>query len=212
MAYRTGSFNFSKGELGPELLGRVDVAAYNSGLERARNVVIRKYGGITKRPGTRFVAEVYDATKPVRLVPFQFSIEQAYALEMGQGYMRPAALGGMVLHEELFVTAITKANPAKITAAYHGYSAGDQVFLTGITGMEEINRRILTVVASIDANNFTVNIDSTGFGAYTGNSGGVVRGAPVTDPVPPVVPPVVAPPAEPPVTKYEFNPNDFRYL
>ncbi len=211
MGYRTGSMNFSKGELGPELIGRVDVAAYNSGLERARNVIIRKYGGITKRPGTRFVAEVYDATQPVRLIPFQFSIEQAYALEMGQGYMRPAALGGMVLNEELFVTAITQANPAQITAAYHGYSAGDQVFLVGIEGMEEINRRILTVVASINDNNFTVDIDSTGFGAYTGNDGGTVRGAPVVDPVPPTVPPVVPPPPEPPVT-YSFNPGDFGFL
>lgn len=97
MAYRDAQQNFAKGELAPDLLGRFDVPAYKSGLKRARNVIIMKYGGVTKRPGTRLVAEVHDASYPVRLIPFQFSIDQAYVLEMGQYYMRPAALGGIVL-------------------------------------------------------------------------------------------------------------------
>jgi hypothetical protein len=144
MAFRTAQPNFSKGEISPELLGRFDVAAYNAGLRRARNVQILKYGGVTKRPGTRFVAEVFDATKPVRLVPFQFSLDQTYALEFGQGYMRPAAGGGMVLEEELAITGATQANPVQISAANHAYAAGDQVFLSGIAGMTELNGRTFT--------------------------------------------------------------------
>lgn len=200
MAFRHAQPNFSKGELSDELLGRFDVAAYSAGLKRARNVIILKYGGVTKRPGTRLVAEVYDASEPVRLIPFQFSTEQAYALEMGQGYMRPAALGGIVLREELAVTGITKAYPAQITAAYHGYSAGDQVILTGQAGMTEINGRILTVLASTGTNTFTVDLDTTGFGTWTGNGGGITRGsAPDPDPVPPVVPAPTPTPTPPPV-------------
>lgn len=200
MTYRVAHVNFSKGELADELLGRFDVAAYNAGLKRARNVVILKYGGVTKRPGTRLVAEVYDASEPTRLIPFQFSLEQAYALEMGQGYMRPAALGGIVLNEELAVTGITKANPAEITVPFHGYSTNDQVILSGQEGMTEINGRILTVLASTGDNSFTVDLDSRGFGTWAGSSGGITRTeAPDPDPAPPVVPPVSPPPPPPPV-------------
>ncbi|MEO7468532.1 MAG: hypothetical protein ABIV36_16070, partial [Sphingobium limneticum] len=80
MSYRLAQPSFSKGEIAPDLYGRFDVDAYSQSLRLARNVVILKYGGVTKRPGTRLVAEVYDASAPVRLVPFTFSIEQTYAL------------------------------------------------------------------------------------------------------------------------------------
>jgi len=200
MAYRAALSNFSKGEIAPELLGRFDVSAYSSALRRARNVLVLKYGGVTKRPGTRLVAEVYDASEPVRLVPFQFSIDQAYALELGQGYMRPAAMGGMVTNEELEITAITNAANAKVTAAYHGYSEDDQVFFFGVEGMDEINGRIAVVESVIDDNNFTVGVDSRAFGVFTGSEGGITRsGAPDPEPLPPVVPAPVPPPPAPPV-------------
>src|SRR5690606_14214944 len=45
-------------------------------------------GGASRRPGTRFVAEVKNATKKVKLRPFEFSTIQAYILECGEGYIR----------------------------------------------------------------------------------------------------------------------------
>jgi hypothetical protein len=83
--FRTAQANFCRGELGPQLYGRFDVDAWGTALRRARNVIVLKYGGLSKRPGTQLVAEVLDASQPVRLVPFQFSLDQTYALEMGQG-------------------------------------------------------------------------------------------------------------------------------
>lgn len=201
MGFRTHQANFSKGELAPELRSRTDVTYYSAGLTRARNVSILKYGGVTKRPGTRFVGEVYDPTKPVRLVPFEFSITQTYALELGQGYMRPLALGGFVLNETLAVTEITNAAHAQVAVAYHGYNVGDQVYFAGITGMAEINGRIGTVLSVVDTGHFTVDINSGGFGVFTGSTGGITRSAPpVADPTPPTVDPPVAPPDPPPVT------------
>jgi len=195
---RAGLFNFSKGEIAPALLGRVDVSALNAGLEKGRNVVALKYGGVTIRPGTRLVAEVYDASKPVRLVPFQFSLEQTYALELGQGYMRPCALGGVVLNPALFVTAITQAHNAQVTANYHGNSPGDQVFFKGISGMTEINGRIATVVSVVDQHNFTIDLDTTGYSAFSGSLDGLVRtGPPDPPPSPPAVPAPISPPPPP---------------
>lgn len=97
MSFRTAQPNFSRGELAPALYGRFDVDAYGAGVKQARNVFVLKYGGLTKRPGTLLVAEVIDDAYPNRLVPFQFSLTQAYALEFGHLYMSPCADGGRVL-------------------------------------------------------------------------------------------------------------------
>lgn len=194
MPFRIALCNFSKGEIAPEIEARFDVSIYNAALRRARNVKVRRTGGIAKRMGTRFVAEAL-STDEVRLVPFQFSDEQAYALELGQAYMRPAALGGVVLEEGLRVTAITKAANAQITCAYHDYAVGDQVMLKGILGMTEINDRFLTVVSVIDESNFTVDVNSLAFSDFTDSGGGTVRVG--TPPPPPPPPPVPDPLPEP---------------
>ncbi len=169
MAMRSGQANFSKGVISDELVARIDVAAYASGLRRADNVILLKYGGVTKRPGTRMVAEVY-ADQGVRLMPFQFSLAQTYVLEMGQGYMRPAANGGLVIEDRLTVTDITRGATTTIAAAYHDYAVGDQVYFDEIAGTTELNGRIGRVTAIADSGHFTVDVDSTGFGAFTGDA------------------------------------------
>ncbi len=69
--------SFTAGEVAPELLGRGDLAAYEHGAARLRNVVIRPTGGVARRPGLRFV----DAARgPGRLVAFEFNTEQVYLL------------------------------------------------------------------------------------------------------------------------------------
>jgi hypothetical protein len=199
VAYRGAFLNFSKGVISPELRARFDVSIYHAALKRAENVIILRTGGVTKRPGTRFVAECLTTTDE-RLIPFQFSDEQAYALEHAQSLMRPLALGGAVLEDGLAVTAITKAANAKVTVAYHGFVAGDPVYFNGITGMVEINDRFLNVVNVIDADNFTVNFDSTSAGTFTGSGGGTTRSAPpAAPPAAPTVPPPIVEPEPPPI-------------
>jgi len=196
---RAGSFNFSKGEISDELVARVDVPTYAAALKRARNVVILKYGGVAKRPGTRFVAEVFDQTHPSRLMPFQFSLTQTYALEMGQGYMRPLALGGMVIEDKLTVQAVTLGATTTIQANYHAYSVGDQVFFDGVQGATGLNGKMGRVLSVPDANHFVVDIDSRTFGARTGDTGGTIRSAPPPPPPPPPAVPDVVPPPDPPI-------------
>lgn len=196
MAYRAALANFTKGELSPEAEARFDLPSYQAGLRRAYNVKIKRTGGVSKRMGTRFVAEAL--SDPARLFPFQFSDEQAYALLLSQGEMRPFALGGAVLQEGLLVVAITKAVNAQITIHYHGYSVGDELYLKDITGMVEINDRPLNVLSVIDQHNFTVDINSTNFSTFTGSGGGTDRtGAPAEPPSPPVVPAPLPDPTPP---------------
>src|SRR3546814_1868560 len=72
---------FNAGELGPRMAGRVDFAKYRSAGARVENLMPLPQGGLTRRPGTRFIAAAADHGKRPRLVSFEFSTEQAYVLE-----------------------------------------------------------------------------------------------------------------------------------
>lgn len=76
---------FNAGELGPRMAGRVDFAKYRSAGARVENMTPLPQGGLTRRPGTRFVAAAANPDKRPRLIPFEFSTEQAYVIEGGDG-------------------------------------------------------------------------------------------------------------------------------
>jgi hypothetical protein len=200
---RIPQVNFAKGELGQQLYGRFDVDAWQSAVRKARNVIVMKYGGLTKRPGTRLVGQVLNSSEPTRLIPFQFSMTQTYALEMGQGYMAPCALGGRILEAEQPITAITNAADAQLTIAYHGFSVGDMIYIDGVEGGmgSMLNFRTWIVVAVIAANTIAINADTTGCPAFAGCTGGTANTAPPIVVPPPTVPPPVGTPA-PPVVSY----------
>ena len=80
--------NFSKGELSPLLEGASDLAAYFEGGSVIENFRLLRQGGIQRRAGTRYIAEVADSSKDAILIPFEFSVDDTYMLEMGDGYFR----------------------------------------------------------------------------------------------------------------------------
>jgi hypothetical protein len=79
---------FNAGEWSPLLDGRQDLSKYPIALKRMRNFFPKIQGPAMRRPGTRFVEQVKDSSKTVRLLPFEFSVEQAYIIEAGEGYFR----------------------------------------------------------------------------------------------------------------------------
>lgn len=80
--------NFSKGELSPKLDGRPDLAAYFEGAKTLENFIVTRQGGLSRRVGTRFIAEVQDSTKDTVILPFEVSSELAFVIEVGHNYMR----------------------------------------------------------------------------------------------------------------------------
>lgn len=88
--------SFSTGEVSPLLYGRVDFAKYHSAAQVLYNMYPRPQGPASSRAGTRFVAEVKDSTKFTRLLPFEFSTEQAYIIEAGDLYFRFYKDGGRI--------------------------------------------------------------------------------------------------------------------
>ena len=85
--------NFSSGELDPRLFGRSDIEQYYSGAAKARNVEPVLQGGLRRRPGLRFIDDItqrvaFDpATMNVRLIRFQFSVEQIYLFVLVEGHV-----------------------------------------------------------------------------------------------------------------------------
>jgi hypothetical protein len=162
------------GEISPSLWARVDTTKYATGLKTLRNFFIMRHGGVANRPGTSFVAEVKDSTKVGRFIPFVFNSDQTYLLEFGHLYMRVHRNRSQILESDKTITAITNANPAVVSSTAHGFSNGDEVYVTSITGAigTYINNRNFKV-ANSTANTFSLTymdgsaVDSTSFGSYT---------------------------------------------
>ena len=168
--------NFTGGELSPRLDGRTDLTKYTSGCSTLENLVVYPHGSAARRPGSAFLAEVANSANKTRLIPFEFSTTQTYMLEFSNLKMRVYKDSGAVLEGDKTITGITQANPAVVTASSHGYSDGDEVLISGVVGMTEVNgKRFL--VADKTTNTFElqdkdgVDINSTSFTAYS--SGGV---------------------------------------
>lgn len=73
--------NFTTGELDPLVRSRVDLDAYRNALETAQNVICQPQGGVTRRPGSKFITEIGGSPENgVRLIHFEFSVDDSYML------------------------------------------------------------------------------------------------------------------------------------
>jgi len=170
--------NFTGGELSPRLDGRNDLSKYPTGCKTLENFIVFPHGSAARRSGTQFVAEVKDSSAKTRLIPFEFSTTQTYMLEFGNQYIRFYKDNGQILESDVTISGATQADPVVITATGHGYSNGDEIRITGVVGMTELNNKRY-LVANKTTNTFEItdidgnDIDGSGFTAYT--SGGVAN-------------------------------------
>lgn len=88
--------SFSRGEIGPQLYGRVDLAAYQNGLRQLSNGIVTPYGGWVNRAGSYFIAATRN-NEVARMIRFKFNNSDAYALEFTHLTMRVYRNGGLVL-------------------------------------------------------------------------------------------------------------------
>lgn len=164
--------SFAGGELKPSLHQRTDIAKYGVSCIALLNYIVHPSGGISNRAGTRYINRAKYADRNTRLIKFEFSTEQAYALEFGDNYMRVLKDGGQVLDTAQNITAITQANPGVITINSHPFSDGEWVFVADIVGMTDLNGDFY-LVANSTANTFSLqdldgnDIDTSSFDAYS---------------------------------------------
>jgi hypothetical protein len=180
--------SFAAGEISPNLYARVDLAKYHIAAKLLRNFFTWPSGGVSNRAGTMFVGRCKNSSYPVHLIPFQFNLIQTYILEFGHLYMRVIMNGGYVLEPAIAITGITLANPGVITSAGHGYSNGDQVFITGTGTQIDSTPGRQYLVQNATTNTFTLTdldgnvINTTAFTAYGGSGGTVARVFTLTTP------------------------------
>lgn len=122
--------NFTGGEWSPKMDARVDQKKYGESLRQCLNMIPYKTGGITRRPGTQFVAATKFANTAThnygsRLVEFTFSPTTTFMLEFGHHYIRFYSSDGIP------VTLTAASLPFWISTT--AYNPGDFVQRLGIS-------------------------------------------------------------------------------
>ena len=87
MKVKSVQTNFARGTVSPKLFGRIDLSLYEKGVKTCHNFVVMPQGGVTRRPGTEYIATVKNNGE-VRLIPFEGGIDHGYILELGHGTLR----------------------------------------------------------------------------------------------------------------------------
>lgn len=85
--------NFTTGAISPQVRARVDLAKYEGACQVIKNAIVMAQGGVTKRPGTRFVSEEEDGI----LIPFTYSQQETYAILFMDHKVRFFSDGGVVV-------------------------------------------------------------------------------------------------------------------
>lgn len=90
-------YAFNAGEISPRVRARVDIDKYNAGLKECTNALVLPHGPAMRRSGLVYLGEVKDSDDSCRLIPFEFSEDQAYVIELGDQYARFWMDGGIIV-------------------------------------------------------------------------------------------------------------------
>lgn len=168
--------SFSSGEVSTTLYGRVDLAKYRSGVATAYNMFIDYRGGLSNRPGTKYILQAYKSNKAVRLIEFKFGSNQNYMMEFGDLYLRIILNGQYLTEAGKTITNITNSPTEITTSAAHSFANGDWVYFANIVGAASSLNGKAMIVTNVTATTFRLTdlrgTAITNVGAYT--SGGSV--------------------------------------
>ena len=129
MSFNYAQTSFTGGEWSPRLNGQFNQKKYFTAGETYQNLIIQTHGPVTRRPGTRFIAEVKTSSKKVRLIPFEFSNIQAYILEFGEYYIRFYKDQGQILDGVPPYEIVTPYSEADLSKLWYVQSADTMYIL-----------------------------------------------------------------------------------
>lgn len=92
--------SLTAGELSPWMGARIDLSQYVNGAASLENFIVRPYGGVERRGGSRWVAFARQDDGPVRLFAFKYALGDHFILEVGLGYVRFFKNGGPLLQTD----------------------------------------------------------------------------------------------------------------
>ena len=164
-------YAFIAGEVSPSFFGRTDLSKYDLGVQLAKNFFIDFRGGLSSRPGFKYVGPTYIDSKASKIFRFRANGND-YLLVFSDLSLQIIRNGGYLLQDTKTITGITGN---VVTCAGHGYSVGNWVYISGVVGRTQVNDRYFQVSAAT-TNTFTIvrpgsgTLDSSAYGAYV--SGG----------------------------------------
>lgn len=79
---------FNAGEISPLMDARVDSEKYPLSCRVLENFIPRIYGGAFRRAGMEYLGAMGDATAQGRLIPFNYSTNTRFVIELGDAYAR----------------------------------------------------------------------------------------------------------------------------
>ena len=170
--------NFGGGEYSPKVYGRVDADRYKLGLATCQNYIPAVQGGLARRSGSVHIAETFrndnSLADLVKLVPFRFSQTQAYAVEIGDSYIKFYKDRGLITEAS---QSFTSSLGNVITKVGHGYLTGNYIAISN-SNLVELSNRIFRIV-KIDNDNFSLldmdgNAIDTSYWLTQSGSGGTM--------------------------------------
>jgi hypothetical protein len=128
---------FSAGELSPLFDARSDLEEYAQGCKRIENFLPLVEGPAERRGGTRFVREAKDSTDRTGILRFEFNVEQAYIIEVGDQYLRFYTDHGIVMNGSAPLEVSTPWIAADLFDADGNYllrsvQSGDVLYITHV--------------------------------------------------------------------------------
>lgn len=115
------------GEISPRLAARTDFSKYPNAVEIALNVIPLSEGGMMRRPGTRFVAELLSSSVHGRLYPFTFSTTQAYMTELCDQAIRFYRYQAQIIVADTDAAITNGTFPAGITSWSNRSTGGGSI-------------------------------------------------------------------------------------
>lgn len=100
----------------------------------------------------------------VAIVPYSQGVNAGTYAETVRGAIDTASAS---------ITGATRTNPVVVTANAHGRSVGDKIYITGVSGMTQLNGKVYTISART-TNTITLSgVNGTKFSNFSGSGGKV---------------------------------------
>ncbi|MBI1400486.1 TadE/TadG family type IV pilus assembly protein [Hyphomonas sp.] len=172
-----------------KMMGRNDVAVTvrSGAIEGGSDIEVAMILDITgSMSGTRITAlrtaakdlvdiVVRDEQDPyyskIAMVPYSVAVNTGTYAEAVRGPIEPGKSISNAAWKSgsKSITGITKANPAVVTSSNHGFSNGDRVYISGVSGMTQVNGNVYTV-AGATTNTFQLSgVKSSSYSTYKKN-------------------------------------------
>ena len=129
LGYNPSITSFNAGQVSPLMEARSDFQKYTASSRILENMLITTQGPVLKRPGTKYIATVKSGTP--RLLPFEYSTDDAYVLETGNLYMRFCRDGGQILDPTNPVEIVTPFATDELDSIQYAQADNSMYFANG---------------------------------------------------------------------------------